>query len=74
MFFDKYVAANAPHRRKLCVQVYAKQHKESLKKRSEHTNIIEIESPADFKREMGLYPLPKKVSVDVVDVDAKASQ
>ncbi|CAJ1955203.1 unnamed protein product [Cylindrotheca closterium] len=72
MFFDKYVASNAPHRRKLCVQVYAKQHQESLKK-SEDANIIEIESPSDFKREMGLYPLPNKVSVDIVDVDAQTS-
>jgi hypothetical protein len=25
-FYDKYIAMNAPHRRKLCVQVVAKQH------------------------------------------------
>lgn len=73
IFFDKYVAANAPYRRKLCVQVYAKQHQASLKK-SEDTDIIEIESPDEFKREMELYPLPKKVSVHVIDMNHQIIQ
>lgn len=76
MFFDKYVAAKAPYRKKLCVQVYAKQHEEQkMTKRDEDgTSVVEIQTPEEFKREMGLYPLPKKVCVDVFVIGADAAE
>lgn len=73
VFFDKYVAVNAPLRRKLSVQVYAKQHQDVMQKGADDEGTIEIGSPTEFKWEMSLYPLPKKVSVKVVNVDATTS-
>ena len=65
-FFDKYVAASAPHRRKLCVQVFAKQHEELMKEEVDSDTIV-IEDPSSFKSSMPLYPLPKRVKIEVVD-------
>lgn len=72
MFFDKYVAALAPCRRKLCVQVFAKQHQEQMNAEFSD-DIILIENPEDFRREMPLYPLPKKVEVKVHESVEKAT-
>jgi len=66
-FFDKYVAASAPHRRKLCVQVFAKQHEELMKEEVDSDTIV-IEDPSSFKSSMPLYPLPKRVKIEVVDI------
>jgi hypothetical protein len=64
MFFDRYVAEKAPYRRKLCVQVFSKQHEERMNDEV-GDGIKLIKDPEEFKRDMGLYPLPKKVSVEV---------
>lgn len=66
-FFDKYVAASAPNRRKLCVQVFAKQHAEKMED-AVADNIVLVKDPALFKRSMSLYPLPKEVEISVVDL------
>jgi hypothetical protein len=64
IFFDKYVAEKAPYRRKLCVQVFSKQHEERMNDEV-GDDIKLIKDPVEFKRDMGLYPLPKKVVVEV---------
>jgi hypothetical protein len=69
-FFDKFVAVSAPCRRKLCVQVFAKQHEEKMTTPVED-GIVVIENPAEFKRTMALYPLPPKVDVTVMEVVPK---
>eukprot|EP00536_Pseudo-nitzschia_multiseries_P006915 jgi/Psemu1/319005/estExt_fgenesh1_pm.C_1530012 len=79
-FYDKYVAANAPCRQKLCVHVVAKQH-ELVSEAKEETpdavspsdgnaktnasEVIRIEDPVEFRRSMPLYSMPAKVNVDV---------
>lgn len=67
VFFDKYIAASGPCRRKLCVQVFAKQHHEKMAEPVED-GIVVIQDPAEFKQSMSLYPLPKKVDFEVVDI------
>jgi hypothetical protein len=71
MFFDKYVAAKAPCRRKLCVQVFSKQHEERMNDEVDD-DIKLIKDPEEFKRDMGLYPLPKKVVVEEHKNDSKS--
>jgi secreted Zn-dependent insulinase-like peptidase len=66
-FFDKYVAASAPYRRKLCVQVFAKQHVEKLSD-PVPADVVLVENPATFKRSMMLYPLPTEVEISVADL------
>ncbi len=66
-FFDKYVAASAPNRRKLCVQVFAKQHVEKMGDEVAD-NVLLVTDPAAFKRSMSLYPLPKEVDISVIDL------
>ena len=66
-FFDKYVAKSAPCRKKLCVQVFAKQHLERMNDPVDDDNTLLIEDPAAFKRAMPLYPLPEKVPIQVVE-------
>jgi len=83
-FYDKYVAANAPCRQKLCVHVVAKQHEvapEAGEKASENGNtvagktkinaseVICIDDPVEFRRSMPLYSMPAKVNVDVVALE-----
>jgi secreted Zn-dependent insulinase-like peptidase len=67
-FFDKFVAASAPCRRKLCVQVFAKQHEEKMTTVPVEDGIVVIENPAEFRRTMALYPLPPKADVTVVEI------
>lgn len=64
MFFDKYVAEKAPCRRKLCVQVFSQQHKERMNDDVDDAVNL-ITAPEEFKRDMGLYPLPKRVGVEL---------
>jgi secreted Zn-dependent insulinase-like peptidase len=64
MFFDKYVAALAPCRRKLCVQVFAKQHQERMASEV-GDGVVLIENPEEFRHNMMLYPLPKKVVIEI---------
>lgn len=66
-FFDKYVAASAPSRRKLCVQVFAKQHAEKMND-PVADNVVLVKDPKSFKRTMVLYPLPKEVELAVVEL------
>jgi len=74
-FFDNYVAPMATKRRKLCVQVFAKQHVDKMVEENppidEGENIVVmIQDPAVFRRSMPLYPLPKVVELEVVkDMD-----
>jgi len=68
-FFDKYVAASAPCRRKFCVQVFAKQHAEKIKEPTAE-NVVLVHDPVSFKRSMPLYPLPREVDINVVDIAA----
>jgi secreted Zn-dependent insulinase-like peptidase len=72
-FFDKYVAANAPCRRKLCIQVVAKQHEEAVAKEDnvEVSKVVRIENPADFKRSMPLFAMRTKVDIEVMELGIK---
>jgi insulysin len=77
-FFDKYVAANGPCRRKLCIQVVSKQHEEVVAKMHEekedsNVEIIHIDDLAVFKRSMPLFAMPRKVETQVVDLSIKKS-
>lgn len=67
IFFDKYLAASAPCRRKFCVQVFAKQHVEKMKD-SIAPGVTVVEDPAEFQRSMSLYPLPKTAEIKVVEL------
>ena len=69
-FFDKYVAASAPHRRKLCVQVFAKQHAEKMSD-PVASDVVLVKDPNSFKRAMALYPLPMEVEIAVVELRDK---
>mmetsp|Transcript_20680 Transcript_20680/g.33277 ORF Transcript_20680/g.33277 Transcript_20680/m.33277 type:complete len:138 (+) Transcript_20680:27-440(+) len=73
-FFDKYVAANAECRHKLCVQVVAKQHEEDVATQEEEektSDVVRIKNPADFKRSMPLFAMPPKAEVQMVDFGIK---
>ena len=63
-FFDEYVAASAPSRRKLSVQVFAKQHEDHMNDKI-GDDVVLIKNPEEFKRTMPLFPLPKKVEIEV---------
>ena len=66
-FYDKYVSVSAPCRRKLCVQVFAKQHAAKLND-PVPPGVVLVKEPASFKRSMVLYPLPKEVEISVTDL------
>jgi insulysin len=68
-FYDKYVAASAPCRRKLCIQVFAKQHEDRMGAEVEK-GVVLIENPTEFKRSMPLYPLAKKADFQVVEIQS----
>lgn len=68
-FYDKHVAASAPYRRKLSVQVFAKQHAGKLED-AVSDDVIMVEDPTLFKRSMVLYPLPKDVEISVAELPA----
>ena len=72
-FFDKHVAASAPRRKKLCIQVFAKQHEERMNDKVPE-DVILIESPNDFKQSMALFPLPKKVEIQVQQGHTEAEE
>ena len=72
-FFDKHVAASAPSRKKLCIQVFAKQHEERMNDKVPE-DVILIESPNDFKQSMALFPLPKKVEIQVQQGHTEAEE
>jgi len=66
-FFDKYIAASAPNRRKLCVQVFAKQHAEKMGD-AVPESVVLVRDPALFKRSMSLYPLPPEVEISIAEL------
>jgi len=71
-FFDKYIAFGAPERRKLCVQVYAKQHLEKIDSSVPiGVTLIGPEDVAEFKRSNSLFPLPEVVNVEEMKIRAK---
>jgi secreted Zn-dependent insulinase-like peptidase len=59
-FFDKFVAKNAPNRRKLSIQVYSKKHVVP----KEGVTLIRATDVIEFKRNMPLFSLPPKVNVE----------
>lgn len=66
-FFDKYVAASAPNRRKLCVQVFAKQHAEKMEDPVAN-DVVVVKDPSAFKRSTALFGLPNEVELAVVEL------
>jgi insulysin len=72
-FFDKYVAVNAPCRRKLCTHVFANQHAQRMGQKATVDGVdpdktVIIEDPVEFKRTMPLFPLAKRKQVSVVSI------
>jgi hypothetical protein len=65
-FFDKYIAPSAPCRRKLCVQVFAKQHESCMDQAIDEETVVVIKDLVEFKRSMPLFQLEKQVEVSVV--------
>jgi secreted Zn-dependent insulinase-like peptidase len=65
-FFDKFVAKNAPNRRKLSIQVYSKKHVEKMDEPvpKEGVTLIRATDVIEFKRNMPLFSLPPKVNVE----------
>jgi hypothetical protein len=76
-FYDRYIAASAPCRRKLCVQVVAKQHEEAIVLEEEKSgengrtgnSRISIKDASEFKRTMPLFALPETVDIEVAPFD-----
>jgi insulysin len=68
-FFDRYVAGDSPFRRKLSVQVFGKNHVDSLAAAeksvatSEHDTAL-VQDPVAFRREQTLFPLSAIASID----------
>ena len=62
-FFDQFVKAGAPQRKKLSVQVFAKQHMEKYEDPIAE-DVICIDDTAEFKRTCSLFGLPTAVALD----------
>ena len=63
--YDKAFAKDAPERKKLSVQVFAKQHMDKFDEAvDDGVVMIKPEGVDEFRRGMALYPLPKKVDVE----------
>ncbi len=66
-FFDKYVAKESPHRRKLSVQVFANQHMEHYENPvASEVSLIFPEKVEGFRQSMPLFPLPDEVDVELL--------
>ena len=64
-FFDRYVAKEAPKRKKLSVQVFAKQHMENYNSPvTDGVSIIFPEDVDNFKNNMSLFPLAATVQFE----------
>jgi len=62
--YDKAFAKDAPTRKKLSVQVFAKQHMDKFDEAvGDCVVLIKSEGVEEFRRGMSLYPLPQKVDV-----------
>jgi hypothetical protein len=66
-FFDKYIAPSAPCRRKLCVQVFAKQHEGVMDQVVDEEAVVVIKDLVEFKRSMPIFQLEKQVEVSVLE-------
>ena len=76
-FFDRYLLAESPFRRKLSVQVFGKNHAESLseplqeaetavsRRRCGATDeaVMEIQDPVEFRNSLSLFPASETVSI-----------
>lgn len=62
-FFDQFVKKNGPKRKKLSVQVFAKQHMEKYEDPIADEAVL-IEDTFEFKRSSALYALPTAVDLD----------
>jgi insulysin len=71
-FFDRFIAASASQRRKLCVQVFAKQHSERMED-PVGEGVVVIKDPTLFRRSMALYPLPNHVEISVSNLPGAES-
>ena len=72
-FFDKYVASRAPDRRKLCVQVCAKQHLDLMDSdvpgdAPKGVTLIRSEDIVEFKQSSSLFPLPARVHFEPMKI------
>jgi insulysin len=64
-FFDRYLLASSPHRRKLSVQIFGAKHVERQQKEAvAKEGAVVIEDPSEFGRHQWLFPSPKTVSLD----------
>jgi insulysin len=64
-FFDRYLLAQSPYRRKLSVQVFGKNHQDSLESdASPSDGVAVIRQPHEFRNVQPLYPLSQTVSIE----------
>jgi insulysin len=64
-FFDRYLLAQSPFRRKLSVQVFGKNHQDSLETdASPSDGVALIRQPHEFRNGQPLYPLSQTVSIE----------
>lgn len=62
-FHDQFLKKEGPFRKKLSVQIFAKQHMENFKDPVPEDS-IQIDDPAEFKRVSSLFGLPLAVDVE----------
>jgi insulysin len=64
-FFDRYLLAQSPFRKKLSVQVFGKNHQDSLDADAGPANgVAVIREPHEFRNTQALYPLSQTVSIE----------
>jgi insulysin len=68
-FFDRYMAGDSPFRRKLSVQVFGRNHLDSLnateKSDTPSANLVaQVQDPIAFRRQQALFPLMAAASID----------
>jgi secreted Zn-dependent insulinase-like peptidase len=64
-FFDRYLLAQSPFRKKLSVQVFGKNHQESLDADAGPAiGVAVIREPHEFRNAQALYPLSQTVSIE----------
>jgi len=69
-FFDRYLHAKSPYRRKLSIQVFGKNHADILDKQNDSgSSPLVIDDPKAFCQSQPLYPVPPTVSIDEMKLD-----
>ena len=64
-FYDKFIVRDGPERRKLSVQVFAKQHMENYSNAvTDGVGLIFPENVDEFKNSQALFPLAKAVNLE----------